>query len=171
MASRTQGTRTIPERPSIRAFHSFNAANEAYLWTLNGYERMRIERDLATGTVVYDLPWARLRLHLNERVLGLPPWVFEDLLEPYLPAPPSPVPQRVVPTTQGTIIRYRKTLASAYDRCPICMEVYKSNEKIWRLHPKCAFHKRCLDKFWKQNINTKCPLCAVDVGVVQEPCV
>lgn len=104
--------------------------------------------------------------------LSLFPLRFQDLLQQLLQQQAAhlsnlshraarmvkPVPQAAI-----TELRFSKKLQD-FPRCTICMEEFKSNEKVWQLHGKqCSYHKRCLSKWFKQN--STCPNCGLDCGL------
>lgn len=68
----------------------------------------------------------------------------------------------------GTQFRYSKKTAAIVEaeRCTICLEGWKPNEKLWQTHgANCVYHARCLRKWWTDS--TTCPNCGVDcVGAV-----
>ena len=46
------------------------------------------------------------------------------------------------------------------NKCSICLENYKINE-YKRILPSCnhCFHKKCIDKWFKENDSKECPIC------------
>ena len=102
-------------------------------------------------------------------LLSLFPLRFNETLQQLLDhtaAVRSSLAQRaartVKPVSEDAIteLRFTKKI-KGYPRCTICMEDFKSNEKIWQLHGKqCSYHKRCLKKWFKQN--STCPNCGLD---------
>ena len=115
---------------------------------------------------------------INAEFLRLPQAIFRDLaasiVEDYhvtrameLTMVVDPVAQnRVVPDTVGVHDRWRKRDLVAERvgaRCIICMEDFKSNQKIRRIHdhPNCVFHRDCIARWFVEK--PRCPACNVDV--------
>tara|TARA_B100000787_G_C16194545_1_gene299804 strand:+ start:1056 stop:1559 length:504 start_codon:yes stop_codon:yes gene_type:complete len=72
-----------------------------------------------------------------------------------------------VPETVGRTFIFKKSMEpEGYPHCTICMEHFKSREKVRQLHgSQCSFHWRCLKKWFKHH--STCPNCGLDCGVVQ----
>lgn len=47
------------------------------------------------------------------------------------------------------------------EKCPVCCEIYKAGEYKRELNCKHVFHKKCVDKWLKNNPN--CPNCRKDL--------
>ena len=45
------------------------------------------------------------------------------------------------------------------NKCPICLEDYKINEYKEYYHCNHCFHKKCIDKWFKDNDCKECPIC------------
>ncbi len=46
--------------------------------------------------------------------------------------------------------------------CPICLEEFNKNEYYRKLPCTHLYHKKCIDKWFKEN-NTTCPICRSNV--------
>ncbi len=46
--------------------------------------------------------------------------------------------------------------------CPICLDKLESNEYYRKLPCSHLYHKKCIDKWFKEN-NTTCPVCRLNV--------
>ena len=69
-----------------------------------------------------------------------------------------------VPVETGKEFRYKKSMAGTLPHCTICLEEFKSNEKVRQLHTEqCSFHTRCLRRHLQYS--SRCPNCNVDCGV------
>ena len=81
--------------------------------------------------------------------------VEEMSLHLHAPPPAAPAPQ-----DYGTMRRFRKAWVGEYPKCSICLEDFKSGEKIQTLHTKnCTFHHRCLKKWFREQ--NRCPNCNI----------
>ena len=72
----------------------------------------------------------------------------------------------VVPDTVGFYDRWRKgdkEQGRVGSRCMICMEDFRSGQKIRHIHnhPNCVFHRKCINTWFK--VKPRCPACNVDV--------
>ena len=89
---------------------------------------------------------------MEDRVAELVLAISEEVAHP----PPPPVPDDF--GIERRFSKKRMKDHKDFPSCTICLEPFKSNEKIRTLHTKnCTFHTRCLRK-WFQNHNT-CPNC------------
>lgn len=125
----------------------------------------------------------RTGIMINAEFLRLPGTIFRGLaanivedfhynraINDTLVAPPVAL-RRVVPATVGERDRWRKAdLRSARvpERCMICMEDFKSNQKIRRIHDhaNCVFHEKCIERWFVEK--PRCPGCNVDVESYEE---
>lgn len=57
-----------------------------------------------------------------------------------------------------TFDKEKNILLSNDDKCSICCEVYKNNDKLIQLDCKHCFHEKCIKK-WLLEESNKCPLC------------
>ena len=165
--------------PTFRGVpYGWRRINELFLQTFNP--------EVATGPPTYDLA-----AHVNVYILATSPPIRIELTEAALASPPSEFaaivhedatalvqahslhtppatrpPTKVVSPDLGRTLRFKRAVAHLYDRCcPICLEDYKPNEKIWHVHGKCAFHRRCLATHFRKGANTQCPLCRHECGI------
>lgn len=68
---------------------------------------------------------------------------------------------KAVSDTIGSEFRFKKKMADKLPRCTICLEEFKSNQKVIQVHTEaCCFHKKCLKRHWKYS--SRCPNCNVD---------
>jgi len=68
-----------------------------------------------------------------------------------------------VPNDFGKTFIFKKSITDL-PRCTICLEEFKSHEKVRQLHgTQCSYHKRCL-KVWFKHKST-CPNCNLDCCV------
>ena len=120
---------------------------------------------------------------INAEFLRLPVRLFRDLatnivedfhysqaVNATLAAPPMAL-RRVVPETVGERDRWRKAdLRSERvpERCIICMDDFKSNQKIRRIHnhANCVFHEKCIERWFVER--PRCPGCNVEVESHEE---
>jgi hypothetical protein len=58
--------------------------------------------------------------------------------------------------------KIKKNDSSTGEICSICFEQLSFGEVKRKLNCKHAFHKKCIDKWFKKNIN--CPVCRTDIA-------
>ena len=65
--------------------------------------------------------------------------------------------------------RYKKSYRGELDRCTVCQEEFRSNQKVVLLHGKCCgFHEKCIQRWFKEK--PSCPNCGKEVPHILEPC-
>lgn len=61
-------------------------------------------------------------------------------------------------------IRFSKKTKEINESCTICLEEFKTNNIMYGLNCNHYFHKRCITKWFKKNIN--CPNCREDQPLI-----
>ena len=73
-----------------------------------------------------------------------------------------------VPEKSWKEFRYKKSMTGVFPHCTICLEEFKSNEKVRQLHStQCSFHTRCLRRHFIYS--SRCPNCNIDCGTTPDP--
>ena len=65
-------------------------------------------------------------------------------------------------------IHYTNEIQKISDKCPICIEEFKTNSKIILTPCNHTFHYKCLKKYLLENKNIFCPLCKFDFMKILE---
>lgn len=92
------------------------------------------------------------------------PIVKEQLEETELPVLHLTIPESAPLDTQvaATYVTQEE------DLCPICFERFYQNEILRELPCKHRFHADCIDP-WFLNESSECPLCRIDLALIQNP--
>ena len=139
--------------------------NMNMLAQLSGRQGLAIERRPTESYYVLR----RYGVAVNADWLTLFPLHFQSLLQTamdraaeYRSRATQQARRVVKPVAESAITEFRfKREIKGLPRCTICMEEFKSNEKVWRLHgEQCSYHKRCLSKWFKHS--STCPNCGLD---------
>jgi len=116
------------------------------------------------GDFVFTLPRAVMFLNSAAFCEGFSELLTNHVMFQSMAAPLPRCAKRVDPNSVGKMVTFRTSLTDRYEPCAICLEAYKPRNKIWHLHGKHCFHKKCLERWFRQHINTQCPLCRMEVG-------
>lgn len=87
--------------------------------------------------------------------------ILQHVLEQSQSRSVAPPPTTPAPASFGVARFFKKGWKDDYPpRCSICLDEFKSREKIRTLHSKsCTFHQRCIRKWFKTQ--NRCPNCNV----------
>ena len=166
-----------PNDPNAQLYFHFIQSNEARAQA--HIDNLSVLRHHNARLVRYDesnvahISIGTLELALPVGLMYTPTAAFADSFSELLTeqailasmlAPPRPCEGRVDVATVGHVTTFKTAMSGDYDKCSICLENYVPRNKVWHLHDKHCFHKKCLQQWFKQHINTQCPLCKVDVG-------
>lgn len=153
--------------------------NLSYLQVINGPRRITESYNHRTGERYIFMP--RFNINIPAEIAGEFPIRFRQIIQLILErtaeersqAYQQPRIVKEVLNTFGTEFTFNKKRKrdaeqeeDEFRRCSICMEDFKPREKIRQLHGrKCCFHKRCINKWFKEN--STCPNCGLDCGVTK----
>lgn len=84
--------------------------------------------------------------------------VINNSFEDYVPPTNNKATEEEIREMLGS---YRKVSDPSETECPICFDNYKTGEYFRKLPCEHLFHKKCVDKWFKET-SFSCPICRTD---------